>query len=45
MTQQVSMTMSNNFAVKLLEDNLPTELIMKYTGLSEEEIKKLREAL
>lgn len=37
--------MSNTFAVKLLEDNLPMELIMKYTGLSEEEIKKLREDL
>lgn len=44
-TQQVTMAMSNNFAVKLLEDDMPIELIMKYTGLDEEEIKKLRESL
>lgn len=44
-TQQVTMAMSNNFAVKLLEDDMPIELIMKYTGLNEEEIKKLRESL
>ena len=30
-----------NNARKMKEDNMPTELIMKYTGLSREEIDNL----
>ena len=40
-TQQVKETMLTNFAVRLLDDNMPVEFIVKHTGLSEEEILKL----
>lgn len=44
-TQQVTMQVSNTIAVKLLEDNMPIELIMKYTGLNKKEIEKLRNSI
>lgn len=44
-TQQVTTQVSNTIAVKLLEDNMPIELIMKYTGLAKKEIEKLRNSI
>ena len=44
-TEQVTMQVSNTIAVKLLEDNMPIELIEKYTGLTREEIETLRNSI
>ena len=44
-TQQVTVQVSNNIAVKLLQDNMPIELITKYTGLTKKEIEKLRDSI
>ena len=44
-TQQVTTQVSNTIAIKLLEDNMPIELIMKYTGLTKKEIEKLRDSI
>lgn len=44
-TQQVTTQVSNTIAVKLLEDDMPIELIMKYTGLTKKEIEKLRNSI
>ncbi len=44
-TQQVTTQVSNTIAVKLFEDNMPIELIIKYTGLTKKEIEKLRNSI
>ena len=36
---------NNEIAINMLKDNMPIDVIMKYTSLEEKEIEKLKESL